>query len=97
MDQSNVQDLQARLHEALQRAGLAYEDVKVFGRLRTYVHVKCVAQDTANSWGSLLRKVLGGPVSIVHTSWEAAMNKGTCLKPTMRRGFLVVAHDGGAA
>lgn len=97
MDQTNAQNLQARLHEVLQQAGLAYEELKVFGRLRTNVHVKCVSRDTANSWGSLLRKVLGESVSIVPTSWEAAMNKGTCLKPTMRRGFLVVARDGGAA
>lgn len=33
MDQALIQDTQARLHEALQRAGLAYEDIKVFVRL----------------------------------------------------------------
>lgn len=74
----------------LEAAGLPFVQIKVFGVLRCNVHVTCLSRDAAAKWATLLAGVFkGAKVACVEHSWNAAANKGTCLLPTMRDGFLV--------
>lgn len=79
------QQMQAKLEEA----GIPAESIKVFGAIRCNVHVVCVSRETARKWEMLLARVFRSKVSCVETRWEAATNKGTSLRPTMRKGYLV--------
>lgn len=79
----------ATMEAKLKEAGLPFETVKVFGVARVNVHVTCVSVNTANKWVSMLTRVLGKAPSVTETVWRAAENKGTCLLPTRRHGFLV--------
>lgn len=66
----------------------------MFGTCVPSVHVRCIGHDTAARWAALLTQVFGKAPKVVESSWEAAENKGTCLKPTMRRDYLVVLTAG---
>lgn len=83
--------LKLKFKETLQQAGIPYEEMKVFGAIRLNVHVTCKSATTARKWASLLYKVLGGKVSITETVWPAKKQKGTCLRPTMIKGYLIGA------
>lgn len=70
--------------------GLPAHDVKVFGVIRTNVHVLCRGRETAKQWANALAKVFpGAQVKSVSTVWRAKHNQGTSLRPTQIRGFLV--------
>lgn len=74
----------------LKQTGIGYEDIKVFGAIRCNVHVTCVSRTTATKWAQLLATVFkGAKVSTTPTVWYAKKNKGTCLLPTVRKGFLI--------
>jgi hypothetical protein len=85
-NQALLTEMQAKL-DALP---LGKESIKVFGAIRCNVHVVCGSRATAAKWVAVLNtmfkdaKVYCGP----HT-WDAKENKGTCLLPTKREGFLV--------
>lgn len=86
----NTTELNAAMQSKLAALGVPFETLVVFGRIRQNVHVKCVSHDTASKWASVLSQVFkGAKVTTVGTVWEAAENKGTNLRPTMRSGFLV--------
>lgn len=87
---TNRTELLAAMQAKLEQAGIGFESVKVFGVIRCNVHITCVSRDTAGKWAALLGQMFtGARVSLVPTVWEAAENKGTCLNPTIRKGFLV--------
>jgi hypothetical protein len=86
---SNRHELNAAMQAKLAQAGVPFEDIKVFGVIRVNVHVVCVSADTASKWVHLLHRVFGKSPTVSQTIWNAVQNKGTCLKPTMRRGHLV--------
>jgi hypothetical protein len=74
----------------LQQAGIPYESLSVFGALRCNVHVKVISRETAQKWASLLSAVFSGAkVSVVSTIWNAVENKGICMLPTVRKGYLI--------
>lgn len=74
----------------LQQAGLPYESLNVFGAIRCNVHVITISRETAQKWAQLLTDVFSGAkVGVAKTCWNAVENNGTCLCPTMRKGFLV--------
>jgi hypothetical protein len=80
----------ALMQQKLEQAGIAFDEIKVFGAIRCNVHVRCLGRDTADKWAELLGAVFqGAKVYLGPTLWNAKHNQGTCLKPTMRRGFLV--------
>lgn len=80
----------AAMRARLASAGLGYESIAVFGAVRCNVHVKCVSRDTADKWAALLGSVFkGAKVYLGPHEWPAAENKGTCLRPTKRQGYLV--------
>lgn len=82
-------ELNLKLEKKLKEAGLPFESVRVFGALGVSVHVHCLGKDTAQKWSSLLSSVFDKEPKVVETMWEAKKNKGTCLKPTMRHGYLI--------
>jgi hypothetical protein len=83
-------DAHAAMQARLASAGLGYESISVFGAVRCNVHVRCVGRDTADKWARLLSTVFkGAKVYVGLHEWNAAENKGTCLRPTKRRGYLV--------
>ena len=85
-----MRELNAKLKALLKKAGIPHEEILVFGPTRTYVHVRCVGKSTAQEWAHLLKSLFPEVrVSVVPTAWEARANRGTCLRPTMRRGWLV--------
>jgi len=74
----------------LESAGIGHESIKVFGAIKCNVHVTCSSRNTADKWAMLLGSVFkGARVYVGEHTWNAADNKGTCLRPTMRSGFLV--------
>jgi hypothetical protein len=80
----------AAMRTRLASAGLGHESITVFGAVRCNVHVRCVGRDTADKWARLLSAVFkGAKVYVGSHEWNAAENKGTCLRPTKRRGYLV--------
>ena len=84
----------AKQHEEMKAKlaslGLGFEKIHVFGAIRCNVHVQCISRDTASKWASVLGKVFAGAkVVVAPTVWDAVTNKGTCLRPTQRHGFLV--------
>lgn len=89
MATATLSELHAKLESKLRAAGLAFESIKVFGTAGTCVHIRCIGRDTATHWAALLAQVFGKTPAVVESSWEATRNRGTCLKPTMRRGYLV--------
>jgi hypothetical protein len=85
-----MDELKAAIKAKLECAGIGYESINVFGVIRCNVHVVCTGRDTADKWGHLLAAVFkGAKVSITETRWNAAKNKGTSMRPTMRKGFLI--------
>jgi len=80
--------MKTALESKLKQAGLPFVSVKVLGARS--VHVRCLGRDTADKWQLLLATVFSGSkVRMVPTMWEASENKGTCLLPTMTKGFLI--------
>lgn len=80
----------AAMQARLASAGLGHESITVFGAMRCNVHVRCVGRDTADKWALLLGSVFkGAKVYVGAHEWQAAKNKGTCLRPSKRRGYLV--------
>jgi hypothetical protein len=85
-----MQNLKDAMKQKLSEAGIGFEELKVFGSIKCNVHVKCVSKTTAEKWAILLSQVFNGAnVSVVKTMWDAKENKGTCLLPTKRFGYLV--------
>lgn len=85
-----MNELHAQMKAKLEQTGLGFESIKVFGAIRCNVHVICSSRDTAQKWSQLLATVFKGEkVALVPTTWNAAKNNGTCLAPTMRKGFLI--------
>lgn len=86
----NAQDIQAAMLATLKQAGIPFIDIKVFGAIRCNVHITCTSQAAARRWQTLLNTVFpGASARAVQTQWNAAANHGTCLRPTMRKGWLV--------
>ena len=85
----NRSEINAAMEAKLKEVGVPFETVKVFGAIRVNVHVTCVSSSTANKWVSVLTKVFGKAPTVSKTSWYAKENKGTCLLPTMRNGYLI--------
>lgn len=80
------------MEEKFKSLGLAHESVKVFGMARLNVHVVCVGRETARKWAQALQKATNATrVSVVSHMWDAVENKGTCLLPTKRKGYLIAA------
>lgn len=85
-----MQELKTAMKTKLESAGIAFEEIAVFGAIRCNVHIKCLSREAAEKWATLLAQVFrGAKVSTIETMWDAKTNKGTNLMPTMRRGFLV--------
>lgn len=82
-------ELNAEMEAKLKEAGIPFETVQVFGAIRINVHVTCVSVATANKWVHMLTKVFGKSPSVAKHSWYAKEQKGTCLLPTMRNGYLI--------
>lgn len=79
--------------ETLKKLRIPAHEIKVFGVARINVHVHTLSMGAAHKWAMALRKV-GGPgatVSLSETLVPAKKNKGTCLRPTMRRMYFVGA------
>jgi hypothetical protein len=82
--------LHTEFRAKLLELGIPAHNVKVFGAIRTNVHVLCIGRDTATRWVCALSKIFpGARVTTCATSWNAATNRGTCLRPTQVRGFLI--------
>lgn len=82
--------IKADMVAKLRQLGLPFEKLTVFGRIRCNVHVVCEGRDTAQRWAQALSAVFSGTkVGCVPHRWNASENKGTCLRPTMRKGYLV--------
>lgn len=79
---------QAQMKATLEQLGLGAESIKVFGAIRTNVHVICVGRDTADKWAQALAQVFSAKPTLVPTMWQAAANKDGRLF-TARKGFLV--------
>lgn len=80
--------------DRLEHAGIGYDSIQVFGTIRTNIHIKCRSEKTAEEWRDLLSTILmkvQGRIDVLKTIWEAQENKGTCLKPTCIKGYLIVA------
>lgn len=85
-----MKELNAKLKALLEQTGLPHDEILVFGPTRTYVHVRCVGESTAQKWAHLLGSLFPEVgARVVPTAWEARENRGSCLRPTMRRGWLV--------
>jgi hypothetical protein len=78
-----------QMQSKLAAAGLPFESLKVFGVIRCNVHVVCASRDTAQKWVSLLSQVFVAQPSMTKHVWDAKHNKGTCLRPSKRKGWLV--------
>lgn len=62
----------------------------MFGAIRTNVHIVCISRDTAQKWASALTRIFqGAKVQCVQHVIYAKVNKGTNLRPTTRKGWLV--------
>jgi hypothetical protein len=82
--------LHTEFRAKLMQLGIPAHDVKAFGTIRTNVHVLCIGRDTATRWVHALHQVFpGASVATSATSWEASINRGTCLRPTKVQGFFV--------
>lgn len=84
--------MNAAMQETLTKAGIHYEEIKVFGRIRSHIHVVCESRDSAAKWASLIAKVTGNKVSVSATSWEPKSPRGDFLNRTLRNGFLIASH-----
>lgn len=83
-------ELLAGMQKRLETAGIPFESVKVFGAIRCNVHVVCLGKDTANKWAILLGQVFrGSKVYVGDHEWRAVGNKGTVLRPTKRKGYII--------
>lgn len=83
-------ELNQALQAQLEKAGIGYEEIKVFGAIRCNVHVICVSRETAQKWVLLLQQGFkGAKIGMGQHVWHAKQNKNTVLKPTIRKGFLV--------
>lgn len=80
----------AKMKEKLETVGIPKESIDVFGSIRCNVHVKCKSHDSARKWADLLGKLfIGSKVYVGKTAWYAKENKGTVLKPSMIKGYMV--------
>lgn len=86
----DTRQLLADIKAKLEEARIPHETIQVFGTTRCNVHIKCLSIDAASKWAALLSSVFKG--AKVHSGpyvWNAAENKGTSMRPTKRRGYLV--------
>ena len=82
--------INAAMQSKLAKAGIPHESIKVFGVIKQNVHVVCLSRDTADKWAQLLNSVFkGAKVACVAHQWDAVENKGTQMRPTKRKGWLV--------
>jgi len=86
---NDSRELNAKFEAKLKEAGIPFESVQVFGAIGVSVHVRCLGEKAAQKWSSLLAIVFRKEPKVVKSTWEAKHNKGTCLKPTMRHGYLI--------
>lgn len=85
-----MRELNAKLKALLERAGIPHDEILVFGRTSTYIHIRCVGESTAQRWAGLLGSLFPeAGARVAPTAWEARANRRSCLRPTMRRGWLV--------
>lgn len=85
-------ELNNAMQAKLASLGFGFESLKVFGTIRQNVHVVCISRNTADKWAMTLATIFkGGKITCTPTTWEAAENKNTTLRPTMRKGWLVTA------
>ena len=83
-------EINAAMQSKLAQAGIPHESVKVFGVIKQNVHIVCLSRDTADKWAQLLSRVLRcAKVACVAHQWDAVENKGTQMRPTKRKGWLV--------
>lgn len=82
-------EVNRQIQERLAAAGLGFESLNVFGVIRCNVHVVCVGRETAQKWADLLAQSFKAKPTLVEHRWNAAENKNTSMRPTMRKGFLV--------
>ncbi len=85
-----TQELLQGMQRRLEQLGIPCHDIKVFGRIRMNVHVRCLSRDTASKWALVLGQVFSGNRVVCNpTTWNASGNKGTVMRPTMQQGWLV--------
>jgi hypothetical protein len=89
MENEHMEALKASLMDKLDSVKLPRESITVFGRAKVNVHVRCLGQETAKKWAALLAKIAGKAPVIAPSAWDAKHNKGTVLKPTLIKGYLV--------
>jgi hypothetical protein len=89
-DDMERSELNQAIQTQLEKSGIGFEEIKVFGVLRCNVHVVCMSRETAQKWVSLLQQGFkGAKVTMSQHVFNAKQNKNTVLKPTVRKGFLV--------
>lgn len=81
--------LNAEMEAKLKETGLGFEKINVFGAVRLNIHVTCMSLMTANKWVQVLSKVAGKPATLTKHTWNAQIQKGTVLLPTLRHGYLI--------
>ena len=85
-----LSDLSGQMTAKLAQLGIPSESIKVFGRARCNIHIICVSRSTAQRWAHVLHTISGGArVTVTGHAWEAKTQHGTCLRPTMRHGYLI--------
>jgi uncharacterized protein YgfB (UPF0149 family) len=82
-------DQHKEMQAKLESLGIPFELVKVFGKIGTHVHILCKGANTSHKWAHVLAKLSDEVPGITKTMWEAKQNKGTTLRPTMIKGFMV--------
>jgi hypothetical protein len=81
--------IKAMMRAHLERVCLPSASITVFGHSTVYIQVRCISYNTAQKWAELLYKVAGKAPTIAPSSWDAKHNKGTVLKPSLIKGYLV--------
>lgn len=87
----NMSTINAQMQSKFINAGIPFNSIRVFGVIRCNVHVVCVSRATADKWAQLLAQVFSTTPTITGHVWDAEENRGTCLRPTKRSGWLVGA------
>ncbi len=82
---SAMKSAQSVLKAHLERSGIAYKSVEVYGR---QVVVTAFSADASAKWHQLLNHICA-KVRVVETVESARENMGTNLKPTMVKAWLI--------
>jgi hypothetical protein len=85
--------IHAEFKAKLEQLGFGAEEIKVFGAIGVNVHIVCIGRDTADKWTMALSQIFpGGKVACVPHAIYCKKNRGTNLKPSMRKGWLIGAR-----